>query len=420
MSQAHPDNPRHGNLRIDEDRLWASLMDAAKIGRGDHGGNRRLALTDEDREMRDVFVQWCEASGCSVSVDQAGNIRARYEGQEDLPPVLIGSHLDTQVAGGRFDGILGVLAGLEIIRVLKDAGIRPKRPIEVVNWSNEEGARFSPPMAASRVFSGEQDIAWLHGLTDDDGFTFGGELARIGYLGDVDAGPRPIDSYFELHIEQGPDLEAAGVPLGIVTGGYTAYGLIVKFLGTTAHSGPTPMEKRSNALVGAAKLIDAVNDIGWKHAPIGKSTSSRLVIWPNKPGILPSEAEVTVDVRHIDPAVTEEMRVEMHAALATAAEEARVGFEIVTDWIFGDVAFDQELTALVRQTAADIGVPAMDIHSQAGHDAYCVSDAAPAILLFSPCIDGITHNEAEDVVPEDTYPSVNVLLQAVLRRADRD
>ncbi len=411
---------RRDNLRIDEDRLWASLMDAARIGPGDHGGNRRLALTDQDKEMRDVFVGWCEAAGCSVTIDQGGTIRARYAGAEDLPPVLIGSHLDTQVAGGRFDGILGVLAGLEIIRTLKDAGIRTRRPIEVVNWSNEEGARFSPPMAASRVFSGEHDIAWLHGLTDDDGFSFGGELTRIGYLGDADAGPRAIDSYFELHIEQGPELEAAGKPLGIVTGGYTAYGLIVKFLGTTAHSGPTPMEKRSNALVGAAKLIDAVNDIGWKYAPIGKSTSARLVVWPNKPGILPSEAEVTLDVRHVDPAITEEMKLEVHAALSKAASEARVGFEIVSDWYFGDVAFDGDLTALVRGVAGDLGVPAMDIHSQAGHDAYCVSEIAPAILLFSPCVDGITHNEAEDVVPEDTWPSVNVLLHSVLRRADRD
>lgn len=410
---------RHDNLRIDENRLWASLMRSAEMGPGDAGGIRRLALSDEDKEMRDEFVAWCEASGCSVTIDQGGSIRARYEGTEDLPPVLIGSHLDTQVAGGRFDGILGVLAGLEIIRTLSDAGIRPRRPIEVVNWTNEEGARFSPPMAATRVFSGEHDIEWLHGLTDDDGITFKDELERIGYLGTADAGNRPIDSYFELHIEQGPELEAQDTHLGIVVGGYTTYGLIVNFTGTTAHSGPTPMAKRSNALVGAAKLIDAVNDIGWKHAPVGKSTSSRLTIWPNKPGILPAAAEVTLDVRHIDPATTEAMRRDVHAALSKAAKEAQVGFEIVSDWVFGDVAFDDDLTALVRQTAGDLGVSAMDIPSQAGHDAYCVADVAPAILLFSPCIDGITHNEAEDIVPEDTWPSVNVLLHAVLRRADR-
>ena len=409
----------HDNLRIDENRLWASLMRSAEIGPGDAGGIRRLALSDEDKEMRDKFVTWCEASGCSVTIDQGGSIRARYEGTEDLPPVLIGSHLDTQVAGGRFDGILGVLAGLEIIRTLSDAEIRPRRPIEVVNWTNEEGARFSPPMAAARVFSGEHDIEWLHGLTDDDGITFKDELERIGYLGTADAGNRPIDSYFELHIEQGPELEAQNTHLGIVVGGYTTYGLIVNFTGTTAHSGPTPMAKRSNALVGAAKLIDAVNDIGWKHAPVGKSTSSRLTIWPNKPGILPAAAEVTLDVRHIDPATTEAMRRDVHTALSKAAKEAQVGFEIVSDWVFGDVAFDDDLTALVRQTAGDLGVSAMDIPSQAGHDAYCVADVAPAILLFSPCIDGITHNEAEDIVPEDTWPSVNVLLHAVLRRADR-
>ena len=411
---------RHDNLRIDEQRLWSTLMRSAEIGPGDQGGIRRLALTDEDKEMRDQFVTWCQTSGCTVTIDQGGSIRARYDGAEDLPPVQIGSHLDTQVAGGRFDGILGVLAGLEIIRTLRDAGIRPRRPIEVVNWSNEEGARFSPPMAAARVFSGEYDIAHLHGLTDDDGFTFGGELERIGYLGEADAGYRPIDAYFELHIEQGPELEAAGTHLGIVVGGYTTYGLIVNFLGTTAHSGPTPMEKRSNALVGAAKLIDAVNDIGWKYAPIGKSTSSRLTIWPNKPGILPAAAEVTVDVRHVDPAVTEQMRVEVHAALSKAATEARVGFEIVTDWVFGDVAFDADLTALVKQTATDLGVSNTDIHSQAGHDAYCVADVAPAILLFSPCVEGISHNETESATPEDVTAGCDVLLNAMLSMANAD
>ena len=410
---------RHDNLRIDEQRLWSTLMRSAEIGPGDLGGIRRLALTDEDKRMRDQFVAWCEASGCNVTIDQGGSIRARYDGIEDLPPVQVGSHLDTQVAGGRFDGILGVLAGLEIIRTLSDAGIRPRRPIEVVNWTNEEGARFAPPMAAARVFSGEHDIDWLHALTDDDGHTFGEELERIGYLGAADAGYRSIDSFFELHIEQGPELEATGIHLGVVVGGYTSYGLTVKFLGTNAHSGPTPMEKRSNALVGAAKLIDAVNDIGWKYAPIGKSTSTRLIVWPNKPGILPSEAEVSVDMRHIDPVITEQMRREAHAALSKAATEARVGFEVVSDWTFGDVAFDGDLTALVKQTASDLGVSNVDIHSQAGHDAYCVADVAPAILLFCPCVDGITHNEAEDVIPEDTWPSVNVLLHAVLRRADR-
>ncbi len=411
---------RHDNLRIDEQRLWSTLMRSAEIGPGNAGGIRRLALSDADKEMRDQFVAWCEASSCTVTIDQGGSIRARYPGTEDLPPVQIGSHLDTQVAGGRFDGILGVLAGLEIIRTLSDHGVRTRRPIEVVNWTNEEGARFAPPMGAARVFSGEHNINWLHGLLDDDGLSFKDELERIGYLGEAPAGNRPIDAYFELHIEQGPELEAADTHLGIVVGGYTAYGLTVKFLGTTAHSGPTPMERRSNALVGAAKFIDAVNDIGWQHAPIGKSSATRLVVWPNKPGILPSEAEVSVDMRHIDPAVTEQMRISAHQALSETTKQAQVGFEVVSDWTFGDVAFDADLTTLVRDTAGDLGVSAMDMHSQAGHDAYCVSEVAPAILLFSPCVKGISHNETEDVVPEDTWPSVNVLLHAVLRRADRE
>ena len=411
--------PTHDNLRIDEKRLWSTLMSSAEIGTGHLGGIRRLALSDEDKEMRNLFVDWCKQAGCTVTLDQAGSIWARLQGLEDLSPVLIGSHLDSQVAGGRFDGILGVLAGLEIIRTLRDHGIRPRRSIELVNWSNEEGARFAPPMSASRVFAGEHGIEWLHGITDDEGLNYRDELERIGYLGDAPATYRKIDSYFELHIEQGPELEAAKIQLGIVTGGYTAYGLTVKFIGTNAHSGPTPMDRRSNALVGAAKFIDAVNDIGWDNAPIGKSTATRIIVWPNKPGILPSEAEVSVDLRHLDPAVTKDMKIATHAALSKAAAKAQVGFEVISDWTFGNVTFDPTLMSLVRETARNLGVSHMDINSQAGHDAYCVAAVAPAILLFSPCVKGISHNESEDIVPKDTWPSVNVLLHAVLSRANR-
>ena len=302
---------------------------------------------------------------------------------------------------------------------LADHGIVTRRPIEVVNWTNEEGARFAPPMAAARVFAGEHDVAWLHDLRDDDGISMRDELERIGYLGTDPANNCDIDSYFELHIEQGPLLEQANTQLGIVAGGYTAYGLNVRFHGTNAHSGPTAMADRSNALVGAAKFINAVNDIGWKYAPTGKSTATRLIVWPNKPGILPSLTDVSVDMRHSDPKITDQMRIAAHRALSDAGAAAMVGFEIVSDWTFGDVTFDPGLTSLVRRTADDLGVSTMDILSQAGHDAYCVAAVAPAILLFSPCVRGISHNESEDIVPNDTWPSVNVLLHAVLRRAER-
>lgn len=410
---------RVGNLRIDEDRLWRTLQRSGEIGPGKAGGLRRLALSDADKTMRDEFVVWCEDAGCRVTVDAAGNIFARREGREDLPPVAVGSHLDTQVAGGWYDGILGVLAGLEIVRTLQDHDIVTRRPIEIVNWSNEEGARFAPPMAGSAVFAGRQPLDWLYGLTDDDGLTFGAELDRIGYKGMAPAETRPLDAYFELHIEQGPELYEAGRSLGVVIGGYATHGLNVIFRGETAHSGPTPMAKRRNALVGAAKFIAAVNDIGWSQAPIGKATASRISVWPNKNGILPEYAEVTVDMRHRDRAVTDVMVAETRAALAKAAEEAQVEFEIEKEWTFGDEVFDPDCIALVCEKARALGIEPVEIYSQAGHDAYNLCTVAPTALIFSPCVDGISHNEREDVERAPTVESVNVLCQAVLDRADR-
>lgn len=412
-------NERRDNLAIDEGRLWATLMRSAEIGPGVAGGLRRLTLSAADRDVRDQFKDWAAESGLGMTVDAAGNMFARYDGTENLPPVMIGSHLDTQVAGGRFDGILGVLSGLEIVRTLKDAGIRPRRPIEVVNWTNEEGARFAPPMAASRVFAGLETLDWLHALTDDDGLTFGGELDRIGYLGAAPVGGRPVDAYFELHIEQGPELEEADVPLGIVVGGYTSWGVTVRFTGDTAHSGPTPMARRHNSLIGAAKFLDAVNDIGWKHAPIGKSTATRIVNWPNKPGILPGVTECTVDMRHLDPAVTEAMKAEALTAAQASAKAAQVEAEVIGEYAFGDITFDAGLQASIRANADAMGIAWRDMHSQAGHDAYFMTEVCPSVLLFSPCVGGISHNEAEDIVPEKTWPAVNVMLRAVLDRADR-
>jgi len=407
-------------LRIDGKRLWQTIERSAEIGPGRAGGLHRLALSDADREMRDQFAAWCADTGLEVTVDAGGNMFARMAGREDLPPVTIGSHFDTTAAGGRFDGILGVLAGLEIVRTLKDQGIAPRRPIEVINWTNEEGTRFAPPMAASSVFAGKQKLDWLHALKDDDGIGFGDELKRIGYDGPAPVGGRPLDSYFELHIEQGPELHAKGLPMGIVTGGYSSYGMNVVFRGRTAHSGPTPMSSRQNALVGAAKFIAAVNDIGWEFAPIGKTTAPRVQVWPNKPGIIPDHAEATVDMRHADPEITEEMVSRAHAALATAAEEAKVTAEIVTEWRFGTETFSAELIDLVRDTARQMGVQPLDMLSQAGHDAYHLSAVTPTVLVFSPCIDGISHNEAEDVEYEPTITAIDVLLNAVLTRANRE
>ena len=411
---------RPPNRSVDGERLFATLDRSAAIGTGPNGGLRRLALSDSDRDMRDQFVAWCTGDGYAVSVDAAGSIFARRPGSDDsLPAVMIGSHLDTQAAGGRFDGILGVLAGLEILRTLDDLGIGTRRPIEVVNWTNEEGARFAPPMAASRVFAGLDSVDWLHRLEDDDGIRFGDELERIGYLGPAPVGGRIPDAYFELHIEQDSLLEERSVTVGVVTGGYASHALNCVFRGECAHTGPTEMKLRRNAMIGAAYFLAAVNDIGWEYAPVGRTSASRMLIWPNRFGILPERAEVTVDMRHADRALTDEMVARTREALVRAAERGRVDAEVTAEWTFGDEVFDPDLSGLVRDAAASRGISAMDMLSIAGHDAYYMSRIAPTALVFSPCVGGITHNEAEDIPREATIDAVNVLLDAVVARACR-
>jgi N-carbamoyl-L-amino-acid hydrolase len=408
-------------LAVNGDRLWSTIMASARIGPGrTPTGLRRLALTDADREMRDLFAGWCREAGCTVTVDGMGNMFARRPGLDDaLPPVVIGSHLDTQIAGGRFDGILGVLAGLEVIRTLNDGGVRTRRPIELVNWTNEEGARFQPPMLGSAVFAGVRTLEWAHARTDDAGRTVGEELQRIGYAGAAPVGGRALDAYFELHIEQGPLLDDKGIPVGVVSGTYEVRGMNVEVRGETAHSGPTPMANRRNALVGAAMLIVAANEIGWSHAPEGKATTSRIEVWPNLAGILPDYAKVTVDVRHPDAATVNRMVADVQRAMTECARRAQVEMQIVESWQFGSERFDPELVSLVRRTAKAIGAPSMDLPSQAGHDAYYVSRVAPTAMIFTPCDRGISHNENESTRLEDSLPGVNVLLHAVLERANR-
>jgi N-carbamoyl-L-amino-acid hydrolase len=408
-------------LAVNGDRLWSTIMASARIGPGrTPTGLRRLALTDADREMRDLFAGWCREAGCTVTVDGMGNMFARRPGLDDaLPPVVIGSHLDTQIAGGRFDGILGVLAGLEVIRTLNDGGVRTRRPIELVNWTNEEGARFQPPMLGSAVFAGVRTLEWAHARTDDAGRTVGEELQRIGYAGAAPVGGRALDAYFELHIEQGPLLDDKGIPVGVVSGTYEVRGMNVEVRGETAHSGPTPMANRRNALVGAAMLIVAANEIGWSHAPEGKATTSRIEVWPNLAGILPDYAKVTVDVRHPDAATVDRMVADVQRAMTECARRAQVEMQIVESWQFGSERFDPELVSLVRRTAKAIGAPSMDLPSQAGHDAYYVSRVAPTAMIFTPCERGISHNENESTRLEDSLPGVNVLLHAVLERANR-
>ena len=408
-----------GSLRIDGTRFWSTIERSGQIGPGKAGGLRRLALTDADKEMRDLFITWCLEAGCVVTVDRLGSIFGRRPGQEDhLPPVLIGSHLDTQVAGGKYDGIVGVLAGLEVVRTLNDHRIDTRRPLEVVCWTNEEGARFPPPMVASGAFAGIYDVDWVLGLRDDDGMTFGGELERIGYSGKEPVGGRSVDAYFELHIEQGPLLDREVIPVGVVVGGYAARGMHVDVHGETAHAGPTPMDRRRNALIGAAMLAVAVNDIGWRyHATEGKATVPRLVAWPNKAGILSEYAQLTCDVRHADPVAADSMLAEIHTV--DCAQRANVEMRVATSWTFGNERFDPGCIRLIKEAADHLGVRWREILSQAGHDAYYISKVAPTAMIFTPCRDGISHNEAEHAELHYTAPGVDVLLHAVLARANR-
>ncbi|HKK97647.1 MAG TPA: Zn-dependent hydrolase [Marivita sp.] len=406
----------------DLSRFNQTLDASAKIGVGRPGGLSRLALSDADREMRDLFVTWCRDANLTVTIDACGNIFARRDGTDpDLPPVLFGSHLDTQINGGRFDGIAGVLAALEVVRTLDDLGHTTRRPLEIVNWTNEEGARFSPPMSASGAFVGAYDTGWVHGLTDDDGLTFGAELERIGYLGEVPCALRPIDAYFELHIEQGPILDAEGRDMGVVTAGYPSHGMRISFAGKTAHTGPTPMDQRQNALAAGARWLTMADDIGWDFAAYdGKATAARLIAWPNKAGILSDHAEAVCDVRHPDAATAKAMAERLRRAASEAAARCGCDMTIEDEWHWGGDIFDADLVATIRAHADRLGVNHRDLKSQAGHDAYFLARHCPTAMIFTPCKDGITHNNEEFCTPESFRAGLNVLLHAVVDRADRD
>lgn len=413
--------PVSHQTRIDIARFWKTIERSAEIGPGRPGGLSRLAASDADKEVRDQFVAWCREAGLSLRVDGIGNIFARRAGTDDsLPPVVMGSHLDTQINGGRFDGILGVLGGLEVIRTLDALGHRTRRPIELVNWTNEEGARFSPPMVGSGAFTGAYALDWAQGRSDEDGRTLGEELARIGYLGEMEASPHAFDAYFELHIEQGPILDREGMQVGVVTGGYPSTGMLAEFRGETAHTGPWPMDRRKNALVAGCRFLTALDDIGWAHAAgDGKATASRLVAWPNKPGILSDWAQTVADVRHPDPVAAEVMAEAMRRAAHEAAARAGCAVEVLDVWKWGGDIFERELVDLVRTNALSLGYRSRDIRSQAGHDAYFVARHAPTTMIFTPCQGGITHNNGENCTPEDVEPGLNVLLHSVVARADR-
>jgi N-carbamoyl-L-amino-acid hydrolase len=409
------------NLKINGERLWASLMELARIGATKKGGVCRLAASDLDAEARRLFIRWCEEAGCTVTVDRIGNIFARRPGRNpDLPPVMTGSHLDTQPTGGRFDGAYGVMAGLEVVRTLNDLGYETESSVEIVAWTNEEGSRFSPAMVGSGVFAGvfalDQALATRDNNAPD--LTLGGELGRVGFAGAEPVGGRPVASYFEAHIEQGPILEAAGLPIGVVTGAQGQRWYEITVTGQEAHAGPTPMPRRRDALVGAARMIDAVNRIGHAHAPYACATVGFVQVSPNSRNTIPGRVFFTVDFRPPEDEVLSAMDRELREACEAAAASQKLDAAVEEFWYFPPIPFDPQLVGAVREAAAAQGYRHQDIISGAGHDAVYMARVAPTAMIFVPCIGGISHNEIEDAKPEDLAAGCNVLLNALLERAD--
>ena len=406
-------------LKINADRLWGSLMEMAKIGATPKGGVCRLALTDLDKQGRDLFVAWCTEAGCTVKVDAMGNIFARRPGRNNnLAPVGTGSHLDSQPTGGRFDGVYGVLAGLEVIRTLNDLGIETERPVEASVWTNEEGSRFAPAMVASGVYAGVFTLEYGLSRADADGKTMGEELERIGYAGSEPMGGRPVHAFFETHIEQGPILEAEGQTIGVVTDaqGQRWYELVLT--GQESHAGPTPMGVRRDALLGAARVIQLVNEIGLAHAPVAVSTVGMINSYPNSRNVIPGKVFLTVDFRCPDNDELTKMDAELKAGVAKIAAAARLEFELKQIFQYDCVHFDESCVQMVREGAQALGYTARNIVSGAGHDACYMSKVTPTAMIFVPCIGGISHNEIEDAKPEWIAAGGNVLLRAMLAKAN--
>ena len=406
------------NLRIDGDRLWDSLAEMARIGATDKGGVNRQALTALDREARDLFRAWCEAAGCSVRIDGLGNIFARRPGADDtLAPVMCGSHLDTQPTGGRFDGALGVLAGLEVVRTLNDLGYETARPIEVAVWTNEEGCRFAPATGGSMAFAGLIDADAILTRSDRNGTSLGDALDEIGYRGEDGIGGREVAAFFELHIEQGPILERAEKTIGVVRGAQGQHWYDVRLTGREAHAGPTPMDARHDALLGAARLVDAVNRIALAHQPGACATVGQLDVAPNSRNTIPGGVFLTVDLRHPDDGALAAMMAEFRADAAAIADAIGLGLDIRDAMVLPAVAFDAACVGAVAAGAGAAGLGHMEIVSGAGHDACNIAHIAPTGMIFIPCADGISHNEAESATKEDCAAGCEVLLHAVIERA---
>ncbi len=406
------------NLRINGERLWDSLMAMAQIGPGVAGGNNRQTLTDDDARGRALFKSWCEAAGCSMGLDQMGNMFARREGTDpDALPVYIGSHLDTQPTGGKYDGVLGVLGGLEVIRSMNDLGIKTRHPVVLTNWTNEEGTRFAPAMLSSGVFAGMHTQDWAYARLDAEGKAFGDELARIGWRGDEVVGARKMKAMFELHIEQGPILEAEGREIGVVTHGQGLWWLQITLTGKDAHTGSTPMSMRVNAGLGMARVIERVHQIAMSHQPNAVGAVGQANVYPNSRNVIPGKAMFTVDIRSPEQGKLDAMRAEVERAAHAVAAELGLGCAIEPVGHFDPVTFDPGLVKVVRGAAERLGYSHMDIVSGAGHDACWINRVAPTVMIMCPCVDGLSHNEAEDISLEWAKAGTDVLFHAVVETA---
>jgi N-carbamoyl-L-amino-acid hydrolase len=406
------------NLRINGDRLWDSLTKMAKIGPGIAGGNNRQTLTDADGEGRELFKAWCETAGCEMGLDQMGNMFARREGFDpDALPVYVGSHLDTQPTGGKYDGVLGVLGGLEILRSLNDMSIQTRHPIVVANFTNEEGTRYAPAMLSSGVFAGIHDQDWAYQRVDADGKAFGDELKRIGWRGDEEVGARKMHAFFELHIEQGPILEAGGIDVGVVTHGQGLSWTQVTITGNDAHTGSTPMPMRQNAGLGMAKVLNLVDEIAWSHKPHAVGAAGHIDVYPNSRNVIPGKVVFTIDFRSPDLYVIQAMENRLHNDAKKICDDMGLGIEFEKVGGFDPVTFDEGCVGAVRAAAERLGYSHQNIISGAGHDACWINQVAPTAMIMCPCVDGLSHNEAEDISKEWSTAGAEVLFHAVVETA---
>jgi N-carbamoyl-L-amino-acid hydrolase len=407
------------NIRINSARLWDSLEEMALIGPGVAGGCNRQTLTDADGEGRHLFQRWCEAAGMTMGVDTMGNMFATRPGTDPAAlPVYMGSHLDTQPTGGKYDGVLGVLGALEVVRSMNDLGIKTKHPVVVTNWTNEEGARFAPAMLASGVFAGIHTEDYAKGRRDMDGKVFGEELKRIGWEGTEKVGARKMHAMLELHIEQGPILEAEGKDIGVVTHGQGLWWLEITLTGKDAHTGSTPMRMRVNAGLGMARITERVHQIAMSHQPNAVGAVGQVKVFPNSRNVIPGKVVFTVDIRSPEQAKLDTMKAEVMRAANAVAAELGLGCAIEEVGHFDPVTFDSGLVKIVRQSAENLGLSHMDIVSGAGHDACWVNRVAPTVMIMCPCVDGLSHNEAENISPEWAAAGTDVLLHAVLDVAE--